>query len=250
MAAVCRQWGPPVRDVLNPDDRFHTPRPSVRHSRAVCGRVGRPGDLDSIRRTVPPVPDIPAEYADDDWWAVHAAAAATDSDPFNAAAQMACLLVRIGEFAWAQANTMFISGLACVRTQEELGEMIRRRRRGDRIGLADTGRLGGGFTRTGTRRDASPWGRDATRLRGGEWPLLRDVLGNPSGRCVPTRVGTPAAVVLPRAIYEDRAFDRLPILADALQDAGCENDDVLTHCRGPGPHVRGCWVMDLVLGRG
>ncbi len=38
-------------------------------------------------------------------------------------------------------------------------------------------------------------------------------------------------------------------LADALQDAGCENADILTHCRGPGPHVRGCWVVDLVLGK-
>jgi hypothetical protein len=44
-----------------------------------------------------------------------------------------------------------------------------------------------------------------------------------------------------------RAFDRMPILADALQDAGCDNEDVLNHCRGSGPHVRGCWVVDLVL---
>ena len=43
---------------------------------------------------------------------------------------------------------------------------------------------------------------------------------------------------------------RLPaILADALQEAGCDNPDVLAHCRGPGPHVRGCWVVDLVLGK-
>lgn len=50
-------------------------------------------------------------------------------------------------------------------------------------------------------------------------------------------------------IHDDRAFDRLPILADAFQDAGCENDDILAHCRGEGPHVRGCWVVDLVLGK-
>jgi hypothetical protein len=41
----------------------------------------------------------------------------------------------------------------------------------------------------------------------------------------------------------------MPILADALQDAGCENADILDHCRGPGPHVRGYWVVDLVLGK-
>jgi hypothetical protein len=61
---------------------------------------------------------------------------------------------------------------------------------------------------------------------------------------------TSTAVSLAEGIYHDRAFDRLPILADALQDAGCENADILAHCRGPGPHVRGCWVVDLVLGKG
>jgi hypothetical protein len=51
-------------------------------------------------------------------------------------------------------------------------------------------------------------------------------------------------------MYESRHFSPMPILADALQDAGCDNPDVLDHCRGPGPHVRGCWVVDLVLGKG
>jgi len=61
---------------------------------------------------------------------------------------------------------------------------------------------------------------------------------------------TPTVASLARGIYTDRAFDRLPILADALQDAGCDSADILGHCRGPGPHVRGCWVVDLVLGKG
>jgi hypothetical protein len=56
-------------------------------------------------------------------------------------------------------------------------------------------------------------------------------------------------VSLAQAIYDDRAFDRMPILADALEDAGCTNADVLDHCRGAGPHVRGCWVVDLILGK-
>jgi len=54
---------------------------------------------------------------------------------------------------------------------------------------------------------------------------------------------------LARTIYEDRAFDRLPILADALEETGCDNADVLNHLRGDGLHMRGCWVVDLVLGR-
>ena len=51
------------------------------------------------------------------------------------------------------------------------------------------------------------------------------------------------------AVYADRAFDRLPILADALEDAGCTAAAVLDHCRQPGEHVRGCWVVDRVLGK-
>ena len=60
---------------------------------------------------------------------------------------------------------------------------------------------------------------------------------------------TSDAVALARGIYDERAFDRMPILADALQDAGCVNDEVLTHCRGEVVHVRGCWVVDLLLGK-
>jgi hypothetical protein len=80
--------------------------------------------------------------------------------------------------------------------------------------------------------------------------LLRCIFGNPF-RLVALDPSwlTSTAVALAAGIYDDRAFDRLPILADAFQDAGCDNEDILTHCRGPGPHVRGCWVVDLVLGK-
>ena len=54
---------------------------------------------------------------------------------------------------------------------------------------------------------------------------------------------------LAESIYVDRAFDRLPLLADALEDAGCTNADILNHCRQPGVHTRGCWVVDLLLGK-
>jgi hypothetical protein len=60
---------------------------------------------------------------------------------------------------------------------------------------------------------------------------------------------TSTALALARQMYESRDFSAMPILADALQDAGCDNDDILSHCRGDGPHVRGCWVVDLVLGK-
>jgi hypothetical protein len=54
---------------------------------------------------------------------------------------------------------------------------------------------------------------------------------------------------LAQATYTHRAFDRLPELANALEQAGCTNADILGHCRQPGAHVRGCWVVDLLLGK-
>jgi hypothetical protein len=83
--------------------------------------------------------------------------------------------------------------------------------------------------------------------------LLREIVGNPfrpvaidpewltwDGGTVPD---------LARAIDHERAFDRMPILADALEEAGCTDAAILDHCRGPGPHVKGCWALDAILGR-
>jgi hypothetical protein len=78
---------------------------------------------------------------------------------------------------------------------------------------------------------------------------LRDALGNPFAPVVwEPSWRTETAVALATGIHIDNAFDRLPILADALEEAGCDNEAVLTHCRGPGPHARGCWVVDATRG--
>jgi hypothetical protein len=76
-------------------------------------------------------------------------------------------------------------------------------------------------------------------------PLFDDVEPRPVPFSPSWRTAT--ALALARQMYKSREFSAMPILADALQDAGCDSDDVLNHCRGPGPHVRGCWVVDLVL---
>ncbi|WP_232068387.1 hypothetical protein [Gemmata obscuriglobus] len=80
--------------------------------------------------------------------------------------------------------------------------------------------------------------------------LLRDIFGNPF-RPVTFSLEwrTETTVALAAQMYESRDFSVMPILADALQDAGCDSADILDHCRGSGPHVRGCWVVDLVLGK-
>jgi hypothetical protein len=81
--------------------------------------------------------------------------------------------------------------------------------------------------------------------------VLRDIFPNPFR---PVRFSrkwrTATAVGVADAMYQSRAFDRMPILADALEDAGCADESVLAHCRTPDQlHVRGCWVVDLVLGK-
>ena len=79
---------------------------------------------------------------------------------------------------------------------------------------------------------------------------LRDIFGNPFRPVAfaPER-RSDTAVAIAQQMYESRDFSAMPILADALQDAGCDSADVLDHCRQPGEHVRGCWAVDLVLGR-
>jgi hypothetical protein len=81
-------------------------------------------------------------------------------------------------------------------------------------------------------------------------PLVNCVFGNPFRPVTfDARWRTSDVVGLAQAIYDDKAFERMPILGDALMDAGCEDEQIIGHCRGDGPHVRGCWVVDLVLGR-
>jgi hypothetical protein len=80
--------------------------------------------------------------------------------------------------------------------------------------------------------------------------LLHDIFGNPFRPVAFADSWRSETVTsLASAIYAERAFDRMPILADALEEAGCDQPDILAHCRGPGTHVRGCWVVDGVLGK-
>jgi len=80
--------------------------------------------------------------------------------------------------------------------------------------------------------------------------LVRDIFGNPFRALTfnPSWL-TSNVAALALLMYNSRDFSAMPILADALQDAGCDKDDILTHLRGPGPHTKGCWAVDLVLGK-
>ena len=86
-----------------------------------------------------------------------------------------------------------------------------------------------------------------------QFALLRDIFGNPFCPVTvePLWLAWNDSCVsrFAEGIYADRGFDRMPILADALEDAGCDDADMLAHCRSGGEHVRGCWGVDLLLGK-
>jgi hypothetical protein len=91
----------------------------------------------------------------------------------------------------------------------------------------------------------------------GQCDLLRDIFASPfRPAAVCPACLTPQVVALARAAYDRRHLpsgelgpDRLAVLADALEEAGCTDPDLLNHLRPPGPHVRGCWAIDLLLGK-
>lgn len=137
-----------------------------------------------------------------------------------------------------------------------------------------------------TRINDADWARnwlaDGIPSRDVKAALLRDIIGNPfkpvdiwkdENGCVTDRFVTQTVLALAQTIYDERAFDRMPILGDALEDAVCVNEVVLRHCRktceactdksgfvwgrvadcrtchgtGEALHTRGCWVLDLIL---
>jgi hypothetical protein len=105
--------------------------------------------------------------------------------------------------------------------------------------------------------DASLAGRAANAARDAErkaqCDALRDIVGNPFATAVlnPLWLAWNDRIIpaLAEEIYADQAYDHLPILGDALEDAGCTDQALLYHLRGPGPHVRGCWPLDLILSK-
>jgi hypothetical protein len=107
------------------------------------------------------------------------------------------------------------------------------------------------------RRSFCPYRKSDPVERAAQAALLRDVYGNPFRLVFFDPIWrTPTVLMLATASYEDRTLptghldpDRLAVLADALEDAGCSDPAILEHLRGPGPHVRGCFVIDLVLGK-
>ena len=98
---------------------------------------------------------------------------------------------------------------------------------------------------------ANKTGRPGTDEAKAQADLLRCIFGNPfrsAPRFDPTWL-TPTLLVLARVMYESRSFDRMAALSEALQVTGCADTGILKHCRSETEHVRGCWVVDLVLAK-
>ena len=106
--------------------------------------------------------------------------------------------------------------------------------------------------------DLSPWAAQASENQAevaAQAGIVRCLFGSPPFEPVKIRLewlafGDGVVVQLARGICDERAFDRMPILADALEDAGCGDEHLLGHLRKPGPHARGCFVIASLLGRG
>jgi hypothetical protein len=124
-----------------------------------------------------------------------------------------------------------------------------------RVLWAVTQEARGNWCRSRPRVPQERWVNDAAAAeRRAQSNLVRDVFGfllHPAVIPAAWRRRHDGLVArLAEAIDEERAFDRLPILGDALEDAGCTYAEMLGHCRNGGEHVRGCWVVDLLLGKG
>ena len=131
---------------------------------------------------------------------------------------------------------------------------------GDTTGTSAAELAAGGAAKPGRKKApllAAQWAARATgavrQESEAQADLLRDVIGTYFNRVdinpawLTWNDGTVHNIA--HAIYEDRTFEQMPVLADALEEAGCDNADILKHCREPNVHVRGCWVIDLLLGK-
>ncbi len=98
---------------------------------------------------------------------------------------------------------------------------------------------------------AAAWRAAEVAEKRAQCALIRDIFGNPfrPAQADPAWLAWEGGTVakLAHAIYDGRHFDEMPYLGDALEEAGCADAQILTHCRAPRPHVRGCWVLDLLL---
>jgi hypothetical protein len=159
------------------------------------------------------------------------------------------------EGRWVYANTVAVNAVSRVHRTEDCGRRATvwaaARARACAVALGEMRRTA---PEPAPRWEELPiWKTTFTAEAARQADLLRDVVGNPFRpvRLDPSWTAWHNGVVanMARNIYDERRFDELPILADALEDAGCDSTPILTHCRSDAEHARGCWLVDLILGK-
>jgi hypothetical protein len=96
----------------------------------------------------------------------------------------------------------------------------------------------------------SHWNTENGRQAAAVMPhFVREIFGNPFRAAIEPAWLSADVMALAEGAYAECAFERLPIVADALEDAGCTHSELLNHCRTPGNHARGCWALDDLLGK-
>jgi hypothetical protein len=191
----------------------------------------------------------------DGWWPVREAVEAAEqlSDGLAPAGQLARLHLPWRDFTRGLSyDTTDPTGGSTVLRPSDLGQLLVQV-----VSFPDAGSAARGALHDYLRSYFDGGWKDGPQERRAECHLLREVFGNPFRPvAVSPALRAPQVVGLAQAAYDKRTLPagvldlaRLAILADALEEAGCNQTDLLAHLRGPGPHVRGCWVVDLVLGK-
>jgi hypothetical protein len=191
----------------------------------------------------------------DDWRPVREAVEAAEqlSDGLSPAGQLARLHLPWRDFTRGLSyNTTDPTGGSTVLRPSDLGQLLVQV-----ISFPDAGSAARGVLHDYLRNYFDGGWKDGLRERGAECHLLREVFGNPFRPVTLAPAWqTPQVMALAQAAYEKRDLPagtldlaRLAVLADALEEVGCTDADILNHCRRPGVHVRGCWAVDLLLGK-
>jgi hypothetical protein len=190
-----------------------------------------------------------------DWWPIREAVDAAEqlSDGLSPAGQLTRLHRPWEDFIWAvRWGTIDPTGGSTVLRPSDLGLLLVQA-----ISSPDASSAARGVLYDDLQSYIDGGWKDGRQEQRAECQLLQEVFGNPFRPVTPDPAwSTPQVVALAQAAYDQRELPagtldtaRLAVLADALKEAGCTDADILNHCRRPGVHVRGCWVVDLLLGQ-
>jgi hypothetical protein len=191
----------------------------------------------------------------DDWWPIREAVEAAErlSDGLYAAGLLARFHRPWEDFIWdVRGGTIDPTGGSTVLRPSHLGQLLVQA-----ISSPDAVSAAWGVRYDDLQSYFDGGWKDGPQERRAECHLLREVFGNPFRPATLSTAWQTAEVVrLAQAAYDERELPagtldttRLAVLADALEEAGCDQPDLLGHLRGPGPHVRGCWAVDLLQGK-